>query len=177
MRARFVAAFLLSAFGLHLVWEFVQCGPFYVAGRFPMTMGGMLHVTVADVGLSALIYGLVAVGLRDASWGRRGSRAGLIAAAALGAGLAVAIEWHALTTGRWGYSGWMPKLPILGVGLLPVLQLAVATVLPVWIAQRFSARSPVPSAPQLVDDDGRSSASPIPADGRTGGDSPDSDGR
>lgn len=176
MNARFVAAFLLAAFGLHLVWEFVQCGPFYVAGRFPLTMGSMLRVTVADVGLSALIYGLVAAGLRDASWGMRGSRAGLIATAAFGAGFALVIEWHALTTGRWGYSEWLPKLPILGVGVLPVLQLAVASVLPVWIAKKLSARLPVPSGPTLADDDGRSSTSTAPGGGRTGADTPDSDG-
>lgn len=35
MSARFVAAFLLAAFGLHLILEFIQCGRFYVAGRFP----------------------------------------------------------------------------------------------------------------------------------------------
>lgn len=141
-----------------------------------MTISGMLRVTVADVGLSAVIYGLVASGLRDASWGTRLSRGGLIAAAALGAGVAVAIELHALTTGRWGYSEWMPKVQVLGVGVLPVLQLAVATVLPVWIARRLSTRPPVQGGPALADDDGRSTTSTAPESGRTGVDSPDSDG-
>lgn len=176
MSARFVVAFLLAAFGLHLAWEFAQCGPFYVGGKFPLTIGGMLHVTIADVGLSALIYGLVAVALRDAFWGRRPSRARLIAAAALGAGFAVAIELHALAAGRWSYSDLMPEVPALGAGVLPVLQLALITVFSVWIAQRLSVRPPVQSGPAAADDDGRSSASTAAVPKRTGVNSPESDG-
>ncbi len=38
--------------------------------------------------------------------------------------LAVGIEVWALGTSRWAYASSMPLLPILDVGLLPVLQLA-----------------------------------------------------
>lgn len=139
MKTRFTCVFLLAAAALHLVWEFVQCTPFYVAGRFPMTVANMLQVTIADVGLSVVIYGLVALVLRDVAWGTHPSRWGLIAAAVLGAVLAVGIEWHALATGRWDYSSWMPIVPGVGVGLLPVLQLVVGILVPLWVG-RFVVR-------------------------------------
>lgn len=112
----------------------------------------MLRVTVADVGLSALIYGLVARFVRDVAWGAPPSRWGLIAAAPDGAFLTVGIEWHALATERWGYSSWMPIVPELGVGLLPVLQLALRTVVPRWVGQFAVRHLPGVSPRQLVAD-------------------------
>ena len=163
MNARFVAVFLLAAFGLHLAWELLQCGPFYVAGKFPLTAGGMLHVTVADVGLSALVYVLIAVGLRDAAWAARRTWARMIVLVTLGAAFAVAIELHALATGRWSYSALMPRLPGLGAGLLPVFQLALVTAASTWLAHRWSARRAATDSTQ-----GRNLASTAPAPQRTG---------
>lgn len=161
---RFVMAFLASAFALHFVWEFVQCGPFYAGGRFLMTVGNMLRVTAADVGLSALAYVLVAAALRNASWGMRSTPAPIFVVALLGAAVAVAIELHALTTGRWSYSELMPMLPVPSVGLLPVLQMALITGFSIWIGRRFSA----PPLTTADTNDGRRSASPTSARDRTG---------
>lgn len=141
MNTRFAAYFLLSAFGLHLAWEFAQCGPFYVAGKFPLTLRGMLYVTVADVGLSAVLYALVALGARDVAWAKRQAWTPMVALAALGAALAVAIELHAVATGRWSYSELMPLVPFIGAGVLPVLQLALVTAAATWIGHYLSART------------------------------------
>ncbi|MDO8729325.1 MAG: hypothetical protein Q7K26_05600 [bacterium] len=42
-------------------------------------------------------------------------------------GIVVAIfnEWYGLSTGRWAYNSLMPIVPILKVGLTPMLQLGV----------------------------------------------------
>lgn len=133
MNIRFLLIFLLASTATHAVWEFVQCAPLYVEGRFPMTVAGMLQVTVADVGLSALIYGAVALPKRNINWGLKPGLLGLLAVMALGATLAAGIEWHALSTHRWAYSPRMPT--IFGLGLLPLVQLGVGTVLPIWVGQ------------------------------------------
>lgn len=134
-------AFLLTSAALHGVWEFAQCTPLYVEGRFPMTLRGMLRVTAADVGLSVLIYGLVALGRRKLAWGLRPARADILAAMGIGAVIAAAIEWHALNSGRWAYTASMPTL--MGIGLLPLLQLGVGTILPIgmgrWLGERASS--------------------------------------
>ena len=54
---------------------------------------------------------------------------------ALGAIGAVFIELIANATGYWTYSEIMPK--VLGVGVLPILQLATLAPLSVWIALRW----------------------------------------
>lgn len=38
---------------------------------------------------------------------------------------AVGLEWYALATGRWQYTGLMPIIPWLGVGLTPAVQLGL----------------------------------------------------
>ena len=133
MTIRFVLVALLASTAMHAVWEFAQCVPLYIEGRFPMTLANMLRVTIADVGLSALIYGAVALAQRDVAWGLQPTRCGVLAAMAIGAVLAAGIEWHALANNRWAYSPWMPT--IFGIGLLPVLQLGAGTVFPLWVGQ------------------------------------------
>ncbi|MFA5954656.1 MAG: hypothetical protein WC817_03925 [Patescibacteria group bacterium] len=39
--------------------------------------------------------------------------------------IAIVIELWALETGRWAYTAFMPIVPILNVGLTPILQLAL----------------------------------------------------
>ncbi|TAM11922.1 MAG: hypothetical protein EPN72_07430 [Nevskiaceae bacterium] len=140
MTVRFVLFALLASSAIHAVWEFVQCAPLYIEGRFPMTLTNMLRVTLADVGLSALIYGAVALAQRNVAWGQQPNRRGMVAAMAIGAVLAAGIEWHALANDRWGYSSWMPT--IVGLGLLPILQLGAGTVLPLWIGRWIFETSP-----------------------------------
>ena len=43
----------------------------------------------------------------------------------LGGVVAAVIEWRALATGRWQYTDKMPLVPILKVGLSPLVQLMV----------------------------------------------------
>ena len=52
----------------------------------------------------------------------------------LGAG----IEWRALAAGRWTYTAAMPIVPLLNVGLLPVLQLLVLPWPIYWAAWRLA---------------------------------------
>jgi hypothetical protein len=47
---------------------------------------------------------------------------------------AVVVEIQALATGRWAYAPAMPVLPILGVGVSPLLQLPLTS----FLTQRFS---------------------------------------
>jgi hypothetical protein len=39
--------------------------------------------------------------------------------------IALAVEWAALAAGRWSYSERMIVVPVLGVGLWPLLQMAL----------------------------------------------------
>ena len=67
------------------------------------------------------------------------------AAAFLGAVCAVVFERLALAAGRWSYTDRMPIVPVLGVGLWPLLQLTllvpVAWAIAAWWAGRVSGTS------------------------------------
>jgi hypothetical protein len=64
----------------------------------------------------------------------------------IGVGLVTTITFETLATGaleRWAYSDAMPRLPVVGTGLLPVIQWLVIPPLVVWFVRRqIGARSP-----------------------------------
>jgi len=62
---------------------------------------------------------------RDSQWILNPGLKGYLLMLAVGLLLAVIVEWNALRTGAWGYDEQMITIPILGVGLLPVLQMVV----------------------------------------------------
>lgn len=42
-----------------------------------------------------------------------------------GVAISIAIEYYALSTGRWEYNSMMPIIPYLGIGLTPTIQLGL----------------------------------------------------
>ncbi len=112
------------AFALHLVWEFWQCPRFFVHEGVPPTVAAMLWATLGDVGLTWVAQGLVAVATGRWEWSQRTwttSAWGALLGSALV--LSLAVEWRALTTGRWSYTEAAPLLPGTPISLLPVAQL------------------------------------------------------
>jgi hypothetical protein len=43
----------------------------------------------------------------------------------LGFIISIAIEYYALSTGRWAYNALMPIIPFLGIGITPTIQLGL----------------------------------------------------
>jgi hypothetical protein len=58
-------------------------------------------------------------------------------------------EVFALRTGRWSYGPIMPTLPILGVGLTPLLQIPLTILISFWLAQRATCRLPRSEAQEV----------------------------
>ena len=52
-------------------------------------------------------------------------------------------EVFALRTGRWSYGPSMPVIPILGVGLTPLLQMPLLIPITLWLAQRATCLTPL----------------------------------
>ena len=102
----------------------------------------MVRATSGDVLLTWVIFASIAlVSSRwrwDAdAWSAREWVALIAAAIAIG----LAVEVHALATGRWAYMPSMPVVPGLGAGLVPVAQLLILTPASIRLAARF-ARGP-----------------------------------
>ena len=118
---------LLFAFLLNYPWEFIQT-PMYEG------LAGMPHweavqictqATVGDAVIMLLAFWVVALLRRDRAWIALPTLHCVLLFCLIGVGITVCIEALALRgwwLSNWNYSTAMPIIPILGVGLFPVLQ-------------------------------------------------------
>jgi hypothetical protein len=139
----FAAALAAVSFVLNWLWEMAQM-PAYaeLAGqRWSDTLVPCTVAAAGDVGLTFLVYGVGALSAGRLCWGEEKKWNVYAAAAILGVLIAIAIEWRAAAIGRWSYTGDMPIVPGLGVGLWPLLQLAVLIPLSIWIAWWLGKRT------------------------------------
>jgi hypothetical protein len=136
----------LMAFLVHYPWEFLQVpffagmatAPHWDAVKFCTT------ATLGDVVFTVIAFWGTALFVGSRSWigqVRPGATAVFVA---IGVGLTMASE--RLATGplaRWSYSELMPVLPILGVGLVPILQWLILPPAIVWLVRRQLAGAAV----------------------------------
>ena len=131
---------LLSASG-NLVWEIAQL-PLYTiwrTGRPGEIAFAVLHCTMGDVAIAgvALAVGLVLLGKPGWPATRRGPVAGCTIL--VGAGYTIYSEFLNTTVLKtWTYSGLMPVVPGLGVGLAPLAQWLVVPLIALWVVVRRS---------------------------------------
>ncbi|MEX0958917.1 MAG: hypothetical protein WDZ63_06475 [Burkholderiales bacterium] len=131
----FVALF---AFLLNFVWEMWQV-PFYDGiGEGGHWNGVMVctRATLGDVGIVLCAFWSVAVFSRSRRWLLAPTRAQI--AAFLVVGVLITVIFEAIATGlldRWQYGTTMPTLPLLGTGLLPLLQWLALPPLLLWLAR------------------------------------------
>jgi hypothetical protein len=132
----------LAAFGLNWVWEMVQMPAFVeLAGRpWQDTVLTCTVATLGDVVITLAVYGVGALAAGQIRWGMTGRWNVYAAAAILGAVCAAAFEWFSLATGRWSYTDHMLVVPVLRVGLWPLLQLTLLIPAALWIAWWWTGR-------------------------------------
>lgn len=124
---RVQAALFLVAVPLHLAWEVTQI----MAYDFPqdglvVNVIGCFIPTLGDGLMTLMIYWGGLLVFRDAGWVLRIRVNQYVFMALLGFALAVAIEWNALyRTRAWHYTARMPLVPIVAIGMLPVLQMLI----------------------------------------------------
>jgi hypothetical protein len=87
-----------------------------------------LPATIADALYITAVFQVGTLLLRDRRWIFHWNWRSVLAVMAAGAGTAMAVEVLALDRGWWSYGPGMPRVPMLGAGLLPVIQLAVLPV-------------------------------------------------
>jgi hypothetical protein len=129
----------LFAFLLHYPWEFLQV-PFFA----DMTMAPhwdavkfCTRATLGDVGITLVAFWGTAVAARSRDWIRHPRRTTTTAFVVIG--MVITIVSERLATGplgRWTYSELMPVVPVLGVGLVPVIQWLVLPLALVWLVRR-----------------------------------------
>lgn len=132
----FLVVLCLTAFALNWVWEMAQMRAYVeMAGRsWQETVPRCTVATLGDVVLTLAVWGVAALAAGRLRWGASGGWNVYAAAVLLGAVCAMSFEWFSLATGRWSYSSQMPVVPLLRVGLWPLLQLTLLTPVAFWIA-------------------------------------------
>jgi hypothetical protein len=135
---RFLTSMLVVSFVLNSLWEMAQMPAYREIALRPWRATASLctRATIGDVAITLLIYATGALAARTLSWGLRPAWNVYSAAALLGAMHGFWIERAAIASGGWAYSQTMPVVPMLKVGLWPLLQLTVLTPLAFWLANR-----------------------------------------
>jgi hypothetical protein len=130
---------VLFAFLLNLPWELWQIPLFKNMPSLAHWDGVILctRAALGDAVIALLAFWLVAVMARARDWMRRPSGATLGAFVAIGLIVTIALEyWATQIGGRWDYADAMPRLPLLGTGLAPLLQWLLIPPLVVWLVRR-----------------------------------------
>lgn len=113
---RLVTVFI-SAFVLNIFWENLHSFLYnnYMGGK--ITEFILIRASLFDaILITTVVLPFIFISsLKDKSW--------LIIV--IGIVVAIFNEWYGLSTGRWAYNSLMPIVPILKVGLTPMLQLGV----------------------------------------------------
>ncbi len=116
------------AFILHFIWEWFQCGPFFIHRGTQASPISMVLATFGDLILTFFIFGFALfLGRLDRSLMALKSPRGLVCIEIIAFATATAVEKVALATNRWSYTEINPLLPLLDVSVLPVLQLMLLT--------------------------------------------------
>lgn len=130
-----VVRVVVLAFLFNWAWETVHAAAFIESsGTLAFRFWHCLPMAVTDAGWTLALWAVVC-GLAHASVRLPASR--LVLLGVLGAVTAVAVERIALATGRWTYNSLMPIVPLVRVGLWPMLQMTLLPVLTVWLSERL----------------------------------------
>jgi hypothetical protein len=138
----FFTALCLAAFVLNWLWEMAQMPAFaeMAVRTWRETVLPCTLASLGDVAATLAVYGVGALAAGQPRWGMTGRWNVYLTAALLGGAGAVAYEWFSLATGRWTYTERMPVVPVLRVGLWPVLQQSLLVPVALWLARRWSRR-------------------------------------
>jgi hypothetical protein len=130
---------LVFSFLINLPWELWQVTFYQGIAEQPHGAGVKVctQATFGDAGIALAAFWVTALIAKSRTWILRRSRADI--AVFIGVGLVATIAFETLATGaleRWAYSDAMPRLPVLGTGLLPLLQWLALPPLVLWFVRR-----------------------------------------
>ncbi len=129
---RFYLYLFIVAFAVNWIWEVSQTFAFDMNG---VSTGKMLlfctFASVIDGIVTVLIFWLLRKFIEELGWKF------FLAAAVLGALTAVFFEQTAFNFNLWSYDEEMPVIPVIGTGLLPLVQLTLLVPLAIFISKKL----------------------------------------
>ena len=129
-----------AAFLIHFVWEMWQI-PFFSGMSEANHWSAVIQCSLATLGdgvITLIAYGSSAIVTRNAYWLYNRTSRNWTVYLATGLLITVFLEYLATDVyGRWQYSDAMPIIPILNVGLTPLLQWLALPPLALWLSTVF----------------------------------------
>lgn len=131
--------FLLVVAVGNLIWEIVHV-PLYTlwqTGGWGEIAYAVLHCTGGDVLIAASSLAVAWFLVGRSGWPQRDYRRVAIVMIVIAVSYTVFSEWlNVEVRGSWTYRDLMPRLPLLGTGLTPLLQWVVVPAAAFWRARR-----------------------------------------
>ncbi|MFZ1798903.1 MAG: hypothetical protein WAU24_03485 [Chitinophagaceae bacterium] len=124
-----IVAILFFAFLFNAAWEILQI-PLYKGGSYEWNhIVFCLLASVADVIMVLLLYFSFAFIYKNALWVKNVNPGKIIVLILTGGIGAILAESRHLLLGTWSYASAMPLIPVVDVGLSPVLQFMILPIL------------------------------------------------
>ncbi len=130
--------FIVGVF-IHFLWEVLQ-SPLYTCGSLSLNeyLPKLIGATLGDGIIMVLFYLIGYVRNRDQYWFKRMTRSDVYVLVPIAILIAITIEiMNTQVLVRWGYSEFMPLLPILNIGVVPIIQLVILPFVVFWVVRKM----------------------------------------
>jgi hypothetical protein len=135
---RFIWQFSAIGFLLHLAWELLQCSSYFRHLSVPSTYSAMILVSLGDVAIMWAVFFIKAVSAGSLTWYLIDwNTKTMVRIILISSTLSFVSEFWAIEGGRWAYTENNPVLPLIGVSILPIIQMSVITPISFLIAKKF----------------------------------------
>ena len=132
---------LTLIFLLNFAWEISQMALYAVHTKGIMDIISVhLRATLGDMILFLIIYTFGILVFRNRYWAAGNNKAKYTFVILAGSVVSILVEKLALLSGRWSYNQPMPTIPVLNVGLTPVLQMIILPIIAVIFSEKISRK-------------------------------------
>ena len=130
---RTLALLSIISFALHFVWEFSHAGLYAGYGSWSGDIPIYWLATLGDVLYTLGAFALMSAIKQTYDWMHSTAASDYLTLVALGFLIALFVEYKSIVLERWHYLPDMPIIPILNVGLSPVLEMSILLPLSVFL--------------------------------------------
>lgn len=125
------------SWGLNFGWEMAHSFLYRDVPPFLEHLPFLFLAAIGDAAITLALVGLVALGLRKQFWFLDQPIKGLLILTAISTAGSALVEYlNVEVFDRWQYTTAMPRLPLLGIGLTPFLQVALLPAVSAVLASR-----------------------------------------
>lgn len=134
---RFSCLIIAFSFLLNFIWEMLQM-PLYEGMKLNMQSAMIFGLaSLADTLMVLLLYYAFAFLYKEFFWTQHFIVQRILILVVTGSIGAILTEILYLSTGSWKYSRSMPLIPVVNVGVSPVLQFMILPILSYWVSFHY----------------------------------------